>query len=386
MTHVDVLTRSRLVILFLSFAALLFIFAPGSEADGQKNCSQLLKELKAAQATWQESFDNWSNKSDRVANAVRRSKDLDSQLKRLFADTVKAEADAEACAKAEKEPALAPLTDCAKAAQRVRDLKAESARLEQELRENEKLTEKLEDESAAAHESEKNAAAALEAARLAYAKCGDFWVGRITRRVIRAPEPSTTTVTNKVAGEPSTTIESKNESREELIQIDILPDPPLPGDTNPVTSVIRRIAGHDHKNTITEGVALCRGKGVPRYKETVRNEASNRSDTEGSARTAETVLIDIQPSGYSIRAFFPAVTIREKRESRRTNRGCPPPLPDTVSASDVSSTLSSGDIVVKGRVNPKTPDILKGSEEAGDVKTGLTILTWEVRRIRSKKR
>lgn len=379
-------TRSRLIIHFLVLTGLLLLLAHGSNVHAQKDCPRLLEELKAAQTKWQEAFDNWSAKSDRVANSARRSKDLDSQLKRLFADTVKAQADAETCAKAGDNPPIVPLVDCATIAQRVLVLKSESARLEQELREIEKQTEKLEDESAASHESEKTAAAALEAARQAYAKCGEFWVGRITRRTVKSDGPSTTSVTKKVAGEPSTEIVTKDSSREELIQIDILPDPPLPGETNPVTSVIRRIVGHDYNKTITEGVALCRGKGVPRYKETISNETSSRSDTEGSAKTTEVLLIGNEADGYSIRAFFPAVTIREKREFRRTNRGCPPPVPDTVRANDISSTLSSGDIFLRGRMNPKLPDILKGSEETGDIKSGLTILTWEVRRIRGKKK
>lgn len=386
MRQAAVLTRSRQVILFLAYSLLFFSLAPASGVFGQRDCAQLLKELKAAQATWQEAFEDWTNKSARAANAARRSQDINSQLKKLFDETVKAEAEADECARAAKDPTLAPLFDCAKVPQRVRDLKAESARLEQELREIEKETEKLEEESAAAHEAEKKAAAALDATRQAYAKCGEFWVGRITRRTIRSEEPSTSTVTKMVAGDPSTEIVSKESSREELIQIDILPDPPLPGETSPITSVVRRFVDHDYKRIITEGVMVCRGKGIPTHKERIRNEYLNRSDNEGSATTNEVVLIDFNNEGYSIRTWFPKITIMGRSEIRRTNVWCPTSKPDTVTVNESSKTLPIGDIWITGRVNPKSPDILKGSETTGDLKTSLTTLTWELRRIKGKKK
>ncbi|MBX7056344.1 MAG: hypothetical protein K1X36_15445 [Pyrinomonadaceae bacterium] len=380
---------------------LLAVLSLAGSINGQKpNCSRLLDELKAAQDQWSKAESNWRQAADRMANAQRRVADINSQLSKMYGDLTRAELDLESaqalaqdCARAQSDPKLAPLTDCSKVPERVRSasekvarLRADYQTLQQELKELEKQVEKLEDANAAAHAEERTAAAALENARLAYAKCGQFWVGRITRRRYAA-NTSQSTKTGVVAGVEQTNTELKRFSSEEVIEIDILPDPPLPGILNPEALVSRRYQTSEFFRATSNANMRCRVP-PPTHWQRISNEITNEKNEKGSGRSKIPVYIPPLNSGkYRIELGAPEITYRIDRSSIRTNADCAGKSPDTVTSSTAEGKLSPASFIIEGTVNPKTPDVLKGTiSDGGDpARGGEVTLTWELRLVKPKK-
>lgn len=385
----------------LSTLALLTVLSLAGSLHGQKpNCSRLLDELKAAQDQWSNAESNWRQAADRMANAQRRVADIDSQLSKIYGDLTRAELDLESaqalaqdCARAQSDPKLAPLTDCSKvpeqvrsASEKVAELRASYQTLQQELKDLERQVEKLEDTNAAAHAEERKAAAALENARLAYAKCGPFWVGRITRRRYAA-NSAQSTKTGGVAGIEQTSTELKKFSSEEVIEIDILPDPPLPGILNPEALVTRRYQTSEFFRATWEANMRCRVP-PPTHWRRISNEVTNEKNEKGSGQSKIPVYIPPLSSGrYTIELGAPEITYKIERTSIRTNSDCAGKSPDTVTNSTSEGKLSPARFVIEGTVNPKTPDVLKGTiSDGGDPKRGGEVtLTWELRLVKPKK-
>lgn len=380
---------------------LLTVLPLAGTIHGQKpDCSRLLDELKAAQSQWANAESNWRQAADRMANAQRRVADINSQLSKINGDLTRAELELESaqalsqdCARAQSDPRLTPLTDCSKVPERVRsandkvaELRASYQQLQQELKDLEKQVEKLEDANAAAHGEERKAAAALENGRLAYAKCGAFWVGRITRRR-HAGNATQSSKTSLVGGKEQTYTESKKFSFEEVTEVDILPDPPLPGITNPEALVTRRYQNSEFYRSTSDGMLQCRVP-PPTHWQRISNETSNEKYEKGSGQSKIPVYIPRVSSGtYRIELAAPEITYEIDRSSTRTNAGCAGKAPDTVTNSTAKGTLSPTNFVIEGSVNPKTPDILKGTiSDGGDpTRGGEVTLTWELRLVKPKK-
>lgn len=391
-----VLRHVNLLRLVLSLSILCAPSLSGT-AYGQKDCARLLEELKAAQNQWESSESNWRQAADRMATAQRRVADINSQLSKINGDLTRAEldlestqSDAQDCARALSDPKVVPLIDCSKvpqrlqaAQQKVADLRASYDQLQQELKDLERRVEELEDANAAAHAEERKAAEVLEKARQAYAKCGEFWVGRITRR--RFAENSTQkTTTSQNQGKDQTFSESKSSSSEEVIQIDILPDPPLPGITNPDALIVRRYETSDRYKAVSAGSQQCRWP-PPTHWESISNETTIEKKEKGSGKARVMVYIP-RTGNYLIDIRVPEITYEINKSSVQTNNRCGRKDPDTVTAQKSTGSLAALSVEVKGSINPKTPDVLKGSiSDGGDPKRGgETILTWEIRLIKPK--
>ncbi len=386
--------------LFSTLALLTLLSLAGTSLGQKQDCSRLLDELKAAQTAWTNAESNWRQAADRMANAQRRVADINSQLSKINGDLTRAELDLESaqalaqdCARAQSDPKLAPLTDCSKVPERVRaaseevnELRAAYQQLQQELKDLERQVEKLEDASAAAHADERKSAAALENARLAYAKCGAFWTGRITRRRY-AGNATQSTKTSLVMGKEQTYTESKKFSFEEVVEVDILPDPPLPGITNPEALVNRRYQTSESYRSTSDGMLQCRVP-PPTHWQRISNETRNEKSEKGSGRSKIPVYIPRVSTGtYRIEIGVPEITYDIEKTGTRTNAGCTGKAPDTVTNSTAKGTLSRTKFVVEGSVNPKTPDIYKGTiSDGGDPKRGGEVtLTWELRLIKPRK-
>lgn len=384
-----------------SSLALLVALSLGAAVHGQKpDCARLLEELKAAQTQSAKAESNWRQAADRMANAQRRVADINSELSKINGDLVRAElelesaqSDAQHCEKARSDPNMAPLIDCSKVPQRlssakekVTELRANSERLQQELKDLEKQVEKLEDASAAAHAEERTAAVALENARLAYAKCGAFWVGKITRRRY-AGDATQNTKTSLVMGKEQTYTESKQFSSEEVIEVEILPDPPLPGITNPEALVTRRYQTSESYSSRSDGTLQCRVP-PPTHWQRITNETKNEKREIGSGESKIPVYIPPLTSGvYRIELSAPQITYEIEKSSIRTNAGCTGKSPDTVTNLNSKGSLAATSFVIQGTINPKTPDVLRGTiSDGGDPKRGGEVtLTWDLRLVKPKK-
>ena len=126
----------------------------------------------------------------------------------------------------------------------------------------------------------------------------------------------------------------------------------------------------------------------PTHWQRISNETRNEKNEKGSGQSKIPVYIPRISSGtYRIEIGVPEITYEIEKTGTRTNAGCAGKSPDTVTNLMSKGTLSPTKFVVEGSVNPKTPDIYKGTvSDGGDPKRGGEVtLTWELRLIKPKK-
>lgn len=165
------------------------------------------------------------------------------------------------------------------------------------------------------------------------------------------------------------------------------------GPSRPKAQATRAFEYHDTSSMETRMQVRCRPRGANSYLRWTTERRNDNMDETGTAKGVLTVIVNVFESGrYDIRLDQDLdITTNWTREHfEQRPGGCEDPTPVTASSAGENSVFAGpykragGDI--SGQVDPKNPDILAGSTTTGNKDSGFETITWNLRRVRPKKR
>lgn len=217
-------------------------------------------------------------------------------------------------------------------------------------------------------------------------KCDEHWTGLLTfkyRKKVSGPSEKVIPPTTVDVSE--TTVDDTN----------MVLAPMSLGSTNPWhpgVKVRRHFEYHLFKKAETPVQERCRPRGANSYLRPTKSSQTWKKDESGDASAVAALYVDIRPDGtfvITINKNIDLKTTWTREDTNQLTRGCedPPPIVATSTGEDTWPPKFLGIYgELRGKFDPKDPDVLKGSITEGSEETGVTSITWDLKRVRPKSR
>jgi hypothetical protein len=161
----------------------------------------------------------------------------------------------------------------------------------------------------------------------------------------------------------------------------------------PNAQVTRGFEYHHISNTETRMQVRCRPRGANSYLRWTTERRNEKMDETGKVKGVRAVNIYIFENGkYQIR-LDKQLDIDTKwtlENFEQRPGGCEDPAPMNATSTGENSVFASGykraGEDIEGQVDPKNPDILAGTLTTGNADIGIQTITWNLRRVKPKKR
>lgn len=237
------------------------------------------------------------------------------------------------------------------------------------------------------------AQALADMANFLQGKCDEHWTGTISY-IYKFDDPGTKSEANTA---PSPGAQTKfTDTKTASDEIHVILRPMTLGSTEPSrpkAQITRMFEYHDTSGMETRTQVRCRPRGANSYLRWTTEHRSDKMDETGSAKGVITVSVSVFESGkYNIRLIQnPELTTKWTSEHfEQRPGGCEDPAPMSSTSTGENSVYAGAykraGNDISGQVDPKNPDLLAGSVTIGSKDTGIETITWNLRRVRPKKR